>query len=106
MLEITIKEKELFDEINEEFINVPGKTLRLEHSLVSVSKWESKWHVPFLNNKEKTEEQNEDYFRCMCRIPNVPRQIFRRMTRENIKELENIEKNVNENQLLIEDGNQ
>lgn len=86
---IVIPGREMFDSKTNKFSKEKDIVLEFEHSLYTIQKWESKWHVPFLNNKEKTEEQNEDYFRCMCRIPNVPRQIFRRMTRENIKELEN-----------------
>ena len=53
MLEITIPETELFDGV-ETFIPVKEQTLRLEHSLVSLSKWESKWHKPFLSKKRRT----------------------------------------------------
>ena len=65
MLSIHIKERELFDERTSEFIIVKGGTLKLEHSLVSISKWESKWKIPFLSNKKKTNVQIDDYIRCM-----------------------------------------
>lgn len=48
MLEITIEKGELWDEKNQVFINIKDQTLQLEHSLVSLHKWESKWHKPFL----------------------------------------------------------
>ena len=65
MLSINIKARELFDERTSEFITVKGGTLKLEHSLVSISKWESKWKIPFLSNEKKTKEQIDDYIRCM-----------------------------------------
>ena len=65
MLSIHIKERELFDERTSEFIAVKGGTLKLEHSLVSISKWESKWKIPFLSKEKKTKDQIDDYIRCM-----------------------------------------
>lgn len=57
MLEITIPEVEQWDEVNQEFITSKEQVLRLEHSLVSLSKWESKWNKPFLDKKEKLEKK-------------------------------------------------
>ena len=51
MLKITIPEMEFYDEDNNEFIMFNEQVLQLEHSLVSISKWESKWHIPFLDGK-------------------------------------------------------
>ena len=65
MLSIHIKPRDLFNEKTNEFIPVKGGTLKLEHSLVSISKWESKWKIPFLSKKPKTKEQIDDYIRCM-----------------------------------------
>ena len=65
MLSIYIKPRDLFDERTSEFIPVKGGTLKLEHSLVSISKWESKWKIPFLSKKPKTMDQIDDYIRCM-----------------------------------------
>ena len=65
MLSINIKSRELFDERTSEFITVKGGTLKLAHSLVSISKWESKWKIPFLSKEKKTNEQIDDYIRCM-----------------------------------------
>lgn len=99
MLELTIPARaaqpdiELFDEEKGEFIVVPGKpavkeyTLRLEHSLVSLSKWESKWCKPFLSNKNMTEEETIDYIRCMTITQNVPPEVYDNITNENIKEV-------------------
>lgn len=71
MLTITIPDLELWDEEKEQFVTIKGSTLQLEHSLVSMSKWESKWHKSYLNTKEKTPEETVDYIRCMTITQNV-----------------------------------
>ena len=65
MLTVTIPETEFYDEIRNEFKVVKEQKLVLEHSLVSLSKWESKWHKPFLSKDPKTKEETIDYVRCM-----------------------------------------
>ena len=65
MLEITIKSCELFDSEKEKFITIPEQTIKLEHSLVSLSKWESKWCKPFLSKEDKSYEETIDYIKCM-----------------------------------------
>lgn len=65
MLRIVIPERELFNEANETFINLKEQAIQLEHSLISLSKWESKWRKPFLNTEKKTLEETIDYIRCM-----------------------------------------
>ena len=71
MLTIVVPEKEMYDRKTNEFIYVKQHTLQLEHSLVSVSKWESKWKKPFLKDKpEKTDEEIRDYIRCMTLTQN------------------------------------
>lgn len=73
MLEITIAGKELFNEETEEFSYTKPYNLVLEHSLVSLSKWEAKYHKPFLNQKEKLpREELLDYFRFMTITQNIP----------------------------------
>ena len=57
MLQITIPASEQWDEKKEEFVTTKEQTLKLEHSLISLSKWESKWCKPFLSNKEKSHEE-------------------------------------------------
>lgn len=71
MLKITIPEQEAFDENKNEFINIPEQHLQLEHSLVSLTKWESKWMKPFLSKDIKTDEETIDYIRCMTLTQNV-----------------------------------
>ena len=76
MLRVTIPATELWDESKEEFINIKEQTLQLEHSLVSLSKWESKWHKPFLSKDIKTEEETIDYIRCMTITQNVDTKVY------------------------------
>lgn len=72
MLTVTIPSGEIFDEKASKFISVKGTTIQLEHSLVSISKWESKWHKIFLDkDTNKTEEELIDYIRCMTLTQNV-----------------------------------
>lgn len=76
-----------WDEVNEEFIyRTSGKdqTLCLEHSLVSLSKWESKWCKPFLSS-EKTDEEFLDYIKCMTISSNVSNDVYNRLTLENLR---------------------
>lgn len=69
MLILEIKGRELFDEERDVFIQVKPMTLKLEHSLISISKWESKWEKPFLTKETKTKEQILDYVSCMLITP-------------------------------------
>ena len=71
MLQLVIPEVERYDELNNIFFTIPGKTLQLEHSLVSVSKWEAKWCKPFLSKEKMSTEETIDYIRCMTITQNV-----------------------------------
>ena len=84
MLEIRVPGQEYFDAKSNEFRSVKGCTLRLEHSLVSVSKWEAKWCKVFLSETPKTEEENFDYVRCMCLDEPEDPSVFYCLTKENI----------------------
>lgn len=70
-LELIIPEAEYFNEKTREFIAIPEQHLRLKHSLVSISKWEAKWKIPFLSKQPKTREQSIDYIRLMTITQNV-----------------------------------
>lgn len=89
MLKITIPGCELWDEVNETFITTKETTIQLEHSLVSLSKWESKWHKPFLKKDAKTVEETLDYIRCMTLTQNVDPNVYKFLTQENIDEINN-----------------
>ena len=89
MLKITIPEREIWNEKTEKFERIKECTLQLEHSLVSLSKWESKWHKPFLNNKKPTAEEILDYIKCMTITQNVNEKAYEYLTEENIKEIVN-----------------
>lgn len=86
MLQITIPEtKELWDEKKQEFVSMPEVTLHLEHSLISLSKWESKWHKSFFTKEEMTNEQTLDYIRCMTLSPkNLPIDVYYRLSQKNV----------------------
>lgn len=87
MLKITIPDIEYFDESKGEmgeFVIKKGQTLELEHSLVSLSKWESKWHKPFLTSEKKTIEETISYIKCMTITPNVKDEVYANLTNENI----------------------
>ena len=87
MLTITIPEQEAWNEITEQFEYTKETKLQLEHSLVSISKWESKWHIPFLGTDNKTNEQMLDYIRCMTITQNVPEETYGFLTEDNIIEI-------------------
>ena len=87
MLQIIIPKIEMWDEVNEEFIYVEEQTLRLEHSLVSLSKWESKWCKPFLTKENKTIEETIDYIRCMTITQNVDPKVYNCITNEQINQV-------------------
>ena len=76
--------KELYDEKTQTFIPPELFTLELEHSLVSVSKWEAREEKPFLGKEEKTTEQTLAYIRDMVLTPDVPEEVFKNFTEDNM----------------------
>ena len=84
MLQITIPAVEQWDDVEEVFVSTKEQTLQLEHSLVSLSKWESKWCKPFLTKDNKTIEETTDYVRCMTLTQNVNPEVYKYLTNENI----------------------
>ena len=89
MLSITIPASENWDEKNQLFIETKETTLQLEHSLISLSKWESKWCKAFLTKEEKTFEQTLDYIKCMTLNSNVDEEVYNHLTNDNIKQINN-----------------
>lgn len=87
MLTIVIPETEEFDPITSTFTVHKREVLNLEHSLVSLSKWESKWKKPFLTDKEKTPEETIDYIRCMTVNNNVDPSVYGRLSMNAVQQI-------------------
>ena len=87
-IKVTIGQ-EYFDDETEEFIEAESCELQLEHSLVSISKWESKWNKPFLSNPNMTDEETLDYIQCMTLTENIDPNIFNRLDRKNVEQIRN-----------------
>lgn len=87
MLKITIPAIELYDERTETFSSSKEQTINLEHSLLSLSKWESKWCTPFLSKDDKTIDESIDYIRCMTITSNVDPEIYNNITIDNIRQV-------------------
>lgn len=86
MLCITVPEQELFNEATQEFMRTKEQKLQLEHSLISLSKWEAKWNKPFLSKEDKTSEETIDYIRCMT-INRVDPDVYFWLTEENVTQI-------------------
>lgn len=87
MLTITIKAGELFSETDSRIIEVEETKLVLEHSLLSLTKWEEKWHIPFIGNKDLTDEMILDYIKCMTITQNVNPIVYQFLSVENIEQI-------------------
>lgn len=83
MLSIFIPEIEFYDSKKQEFITAPSRTLQLEHSLVSISKWESKWNKAFLGNAKKSDDETYDYINCMI-MNDTDSSVISRLTKSDI----------------------
>lgn len=84
MLKIVVPASEGWDEKLQEFVSTKETVLELEHSLLSLSKWESKWCMPFLDDEPKTDEQTIDYIRCMT-INKVDPNVYYLLSPQNIE---------------------
>ena len=87
MLRITVLGDEYFDEETQEFLTQGDIVLELEHSLVSLSKWESIYEKPFLGKDSKTEEEILGYIRAMILTEDYPEDIFNRFSQENLNDI-------------------
>ena len=87
MLKIIVPGIEYYDEKENMFIYYKDQVLQLEHSLVSISIWEAKWHKPFLSDKDKSPEEILDYVRCMTITQNVGPDIYSRLTEKNLMDI-------------------
>jgi hypothetical protein len=86
MLKLTVLLSSDFDNEKQEFVE-KTMDIELEHSLVSLSKWEAIWEVPLLSTENKTDEMNFSYIECMCMTPNVPSEVFRKLSETQMEEL-------------------
>lgn len=92
MIEILIPEQhyEFYDEVKETFlppINIKETKIQIEHSLISVRKWEQKWQKPFLQDTEKTYEEITDYIRCMTLTHGIDQEVYHWIPEKVIKEI-------------------
>ncbi len=87
MLSITVKGTEFFDEKSGEFHTTKDQVLNLEHSLISLSKWEGKYHKPFIGKGPENEEEMLDYVRCMTITQNVEPYVYRNLSSDNIMDI-------------------
>src|ERR1044072_5949764 len=91
MLKINVLGPEQYDEESETFLYPDSFVLDFEHSLVSLSKWEQKWRVPFLSDQEKHKKTSEmvlDYVRCMLLTPDPPPDWISKLSQENVDDIQ------------------
>lgn len=87
MLAITVSGVRSFDDNSQKFVVKGGTILELEHSLVSLSKWESKFEKPFLGNERKDPDEIFAYIKFMTLTPKVPDEVFHKLSQENVEEI-------------------
>lgn len=87
MLEITVPANEIYLPGQNRFVAIPSCVLPLEHSLISIAKWESKWHIPYLNASKRSVAQELDYIRCMVVGPVKNDYVFSVLSPENITQI-------------------
>lgn len=89
MLPITVHETELFNETTEEFVYIPETTLHLEHSLLSIAKWEEKYHKPYLVKDNKTADEFLDYIRMMTINKGIDPNVYYGLSEQNLEDIKN-----------------
>lgn len=88
MLKVTTAQREYFNEATQEFIDIPSVELTLEHSLISVSKWESKWKKSFLNTDKLSDDEMADYVRCMTVGKEAEWNVYRYLSPKAIRQIQ------------------
>ena len=89
MLVLHIPKGQFFNNRTQQFVYTEPFDLQLEHSLISLSKWESKWNKPFITEHEKTPEEMMDYIRCMTINKKVDDSIYDLLTEEQFIQIKN-----------------
>ena len=87
MLRLVIPAIDAYDERSEEFITINEQILELEHSLISLSNWESKWHKPFISKEPKTHEETSDYIKHLTLTPDVDPLVYSLLSDEHIEQV-------------------
>jgi hypothetical protein len=87
MLKLNIQPVEFFDETSGEFKTHPGLKLTIEHSLYTISKWESRWMKPYLSNKEMSDEELLDYILCMDNTNTLTMDILQTMQQTDLNRI-------------------
>lgn len=88
MLRIVVPGGEMYDEEHNKFHVIKSQAIELEHSLISISKWESKWKKAFLSRAPRTEDEIMDYIRCMTVTPGVSPELYYCMSEQNLKDIQ------------------
>ena len=88
---LTVKVPDIhgWDPVKEEFVDYKAKEFVIEHSLISIQKWESKWHKPYLSEIEHTPEEAIDYIRCMTITPGVEPDLYNYLPESEIVRIAN-----------------
>lgn len=87
MLSLVVPAMELYDSEREEFVYTKPVSFEIEHCLLAMSRWESKWKKPFLSPDEKTSDEVIDYIRCMTMSDNVPDDVYNRLPYDVIEQI-------------------
>lgn len=89
MLTLVVAAREFYDEVKGEFINIPEQTLYLEHSLISLSRWESIWKKPYLSKTPKTKIEILDYIRCMSVNKSISSEVVMSLSDDQFRQINN-----------------
>lgn len=88
MLKLDVVLEEGFDEVNNKFVPLDVYTIEMEHSLASLSKWESKFEKPFLGDVKKTNEEMLFYIEAMVLTPEVPPYVWAKLSQKNVDSIQ------------------